>query len=170
MGVQNANLPSTSKSLPLKSPKMDTTMIEMTLKRSWYTNKSTMGIISIGGEHWFTLEDPVRQIKVATKTAIPAGRYRVIPHVSYTAKEIRPMLLNVPNYMGVFLHIGNNPENTDGCILPGKNKGDNYVFDSGKAYNEVCAHLCDAWTDLKETWITIIDIEGHPWFDEVPNG
>jgi hypothetical protein len=125
-----------------------------------------MGIISIGGVNWFCLEDPVRKVKVSKKTAIPAGKYRVVPHVSYTVKEIRPMLLEVPNYWGVFIHIGNNPEQTDGCLLPGKNKGDNYVFESGKAYNEICAYLCDAWTDLKETWITIQDADNHPFFDE----
>lgn len=141
--------------------------LELNLSRYWYTDKSTMGIISIGGVNWFVLEDPVRKVKVPKMTAIPAGRYRVVPHVSYTVKEIRPMLLDVPNYFGVFIHIGNNPEATEGCILPGKNKGENYVFDSGKAYNEICAHLCDAWTDKKETWITVKNTDNHPWFEVI---
>ena len=125
-----------------------------------------MGVLSVSGWNWFTLEDSVRMKKIDKITAIPAGHYKVIPQVSYTIKEIRPMLINVPNYYGVFLHIGNRPEETDGCILPGKNKGDNIVFDSGKAYREVCGILCAAWIEFKETWITVIDQEGHLWFDE----
>lgn len=142
-------------------------ILELTLKRNWYTKKSTMGVLSIGGFNCFTLEDPVRKVKVDKLTAIPAGRFQVVPHVSFTAKEIRPMLLGVPNYRGVFIHVGNAPEHTDGCILPGKNKGDDIVFDSGKAYNEVCAQLCEAWTHKIETWITIIDADGHVWFDDL---
>lgn len=136
---------------------------ELLLSREWYTPKSTVGVLSCEGKNWFTLEDTVRQIKIPKVTAIPAGRYRVVAGVFSSVKQIRPLLLNVPNFQGVFIHVGNKPEDTEGCILPGKNKSEDSIFESGNAYVEIARLLCDAWNANQETWITVKDKEGHPW-------
>lgn len=141
--------------------------LEIALDRSVYSPQSTIGIITIGDRHWYSLEDATRKVKIPGVTAIPAGRYQVVPFVFSSVHQIRPMLLDVPNYVGIFIHVGNRHEDTKGCILPGRNYGHNYVFESNAAYGEICTYLCNAWANKREAWITISDKEGHAWADEM---
>jgi hypothetical protein len=144
-----------------------TETLELIVNRDFYTPKNTIGILSIGNSRWYTLEDAVRKIKILKETAIPSGRYRIIPYVYSSLSQIRPMFLNVPNYEGIFMHPGNTEADTAGCLLVGKNQSMGVLMESRKAYSEICVHLCNAWTNKKEVWITIIDKENHPWFDPV---
>ena len=61
-----------------------------------------------------------REEKIAGKTAIPTGRYRVVMSYSKTYKRRMPYLLNVPHFTGIMIHTGNSPDDTRGCILVGK--------------------------------------------------
>jgi len=94
------------------------------------TEKSTIGLLQIDGKlEAFTLEDPVREEKIPEVTAIPKGTYEVklreeggmIRRYQRKFGEIEhPGMLwlqEVPGFEWVYLHIGNNPKNTDGCIL-----------------------------------------------------
>lgn len=88
----------------------------------------TPGILYVDGKQvCWTLEDPVREVpgrpvsewKVQDKTAIPAGRYRVLVTMSPRFKKRLPLLLDVPGFSGVRIHSGNTTEHTEGCILVG---------------------------------------------------
>ena len=76
----------------------------------------------------FIMEDPIRDKKISTITGIPAGTYGIVYQESptkltqkYRAKyswfNKHLMLKDVPGYQSVYIHIGNYPRNTDGCLL-----------------------------------------------------
>jgi hypothetical protein len=107
--------------------------MKLTLKRNFKGPDYTIGKLYIDG-HYFcdTLEDTVRPTgkKVAGKTAIPAGDYKVIKSYSPRFKKVLPEILNVPNFTGVRIHAGNTAKDTDGCVLLGLNKTKGAVLDS----------------------------------------
>ena len=118
--------------------------MELTLKRIARREKYTIGRLYIDGKYFCdTIEDkdrglsqklPVavnKNLKRRGVTAIPVGRYRVTLDVASpkfskkTAYQFcggrLPRLVNVPAFDGVLIHIGNTANDTEGCILVGKN-------------------------------------------------
>lgn len=85
------------------------------------------------------LEDLLK-IKVKGKTAIPTGTYKITLDVvsqKFSKKNVYkfckgklPRLIDVLGYSGVLMHIGNKPEDTDGCLLVGENKVKGQVINS----------------------------------------
>jgi len=78
----------------------------------------------------FTCEDESRPVKVKGETRIPAGRYEIKlraaggMHPKYASKFPglhRGMLhlQDVPGFEWVYIHIGNDDDDTAGCILVG---------------------------------------------------
>ena len=106
----------------------------LTLKRIYCKGTFTLGALQIQTESnkdfltnkYFcdTLEphaiDWRKEEKVAGKTAIPTGRYRVMMSYSKTYKRRMPFLQNVPHFTGIMIHTGNSVDDTRGCILVGK--------------------------------------------------
>lgn len=104
--------------------------MELLLDRYYSDSKVTNGNLSIDGIfECFTVEDTVRvdpnpdtpenEAKVKGQTAIPAGRYRVIITYSTRFKRLLPLLLNVPGFIGIRFHPGNDENSTEGCIVVG---------------------------------------------------
>ena len=127
--------------------------MELTLKRIARKEKYTIGRLYIDGKYFCdTIEDkdrglsqdfPITVNKTKKKygvTAIPVGRYRVTLDVvspkfsKKTAYQFcggrLPRLVNVPAFDGVLIHIGNTANDTDGCILVGKNTQVGKVLES----------------------------------------
>ena len=116
--------------------------MELQIKRTDFSEESTIGELSVNGVfECYTLEDKVRPVKIAGKTAIPSGRYEVIMNFSQRFQKQLPLLLNVPNYEGVRIHSGNTAANTEGCILVGETKTDNFVGESRWAFNRLFEKL-----------------------------
>lgn len=108
----------------------------LTVERSTFTDTCTLGELCIDGEFFcHTLEDTCRRNKIPGKTAIPAGRYEIVDSYSPKFGRNMPHLLNVPGFEGIRIHVGNRPEDTEGCILVGMKKGDGEIFDSRKAFD-----------------------------------
>lgn len=136
--------------------------MEISVKRLWPKNDYTVGRMWLDGIFFSnTLEDPVREIaadgtgKVYGKTAIPAGRYKVVYWYSPKFKRRMPRLLDVPHFDGILIHAGNTAENTLGCILVGLNtkKG---MLTSSRHYSDTLNHRCELCDIRKEEiWITI---------------
>lgn len=149
--------------------------MELHLKRIAKRETYTIGRLSIDGVRFCdTLEDtdrglrqdlPVSVLKAKKKkgvTAIPTGRYRVTLAVQSPKYKDRqqyafcngcvPRLLNVPAYEGVLIHIGNTPQDTEGCILVGENKVVGKVINSTNTFYRLYERLRNA-TDL--IYITI---------------
>lgn len=84
----------------------------------------------------YTLEDEYRESKVKGETRIPEGRYEVISNKAETPLTVKYrkryswftfhlMLKDVPGFQGIYIHIGNKGEDTDGCILVGDTVNNN---------------------------------------------
>jgi len=145
--------------------------IDFTLDRVAKKAKYTIGKLYDMG-HYFcdTLEDPVRLLvdnnkdgdfddlgegKIKAQTAIPAGTYRVIMTMSNRFKKVMPLLVDVKGFEGIRMHSGNTPEDTEGCILSGKNKIVGELVDSriwtAALYAKIEQYIADGY----EVYITI---------------
>jgi hypothetical protein len=112
--------------------------MELRVRRFEFSDESTIGELAVDGQfECYTLEDKVRPTKVAGKTAIPAGRYEVVINFSQRFQKPLPFLLNVPNFEGIRIHPGNVSANTEGCILVGDTKSENFIGDSRVAFNRL---------------------------------
>lgn len=131
--------------------------MELKLIRETYTEDSTIGKLYVNDLfHCFTLEDKVRDVKIKNVTAIPAGRYKVVVDFSNRFQQLMPLLLNVPNYLGVRIHTGNYSKDTEGCILVGSTKAVNFIGNSKKAYAKLLSTITKA-LKTEQVFITIIN-------------
>ena len=136
--------------------------MEIEVQRKWPKDGYTIGRMYLDGLFFSnTLEDTVRDLKsdgsgkVYGKTAIPAGRYKVVYGWSEKFKRRMPRLLDVPYFSGILIHSGNTAEQTDGCILVGLNTEKGKVT-SSRYYSDMLNkrfELCDRRKE--EIWITI---------------
>lgn len=135
--------------------------MEIVLNRKWKKPNYTIGTLYIDGKYFCeTLEDTdrglkdsmsVEEIKAIKKlhiTAIPTGTYKVTLNVTSPRFSSRkfykevcggkvPRLLNVKGFDGILIHSGNKAEDTDGCILVGRNKVVGQVIDSQATFKEL---------------------------------
>ena len=132
-----------------------------------------------GGFLCWTLEDEdrgltqdmpaekIKALKVYGKTAIPTGRYRVELRVSPKYKDrpwakpfggLIPYIIDVPGFDAVAIHVGNTPDETDGCPLVGMVRGNKRgrLYDSTAAFRDLMQYyLLPAHERHQEMWVTI---------------
>ena len=122
--------------------------MELYLKRRYFGTQYTIGSLYIDGRYFCdTLEDTVRSLpvtcpdtlcgrtcrcpeKVYTRTAVPSGTYKITMEHSPRFKRVLPLLHNVPHFLGILIHSGNDEGDSAGCILVGKNKVKGKVLES----------------------------------------
>ena len=130
--------------------------MELLVKRKWFYDDCIIGELSIDGSfECFTLEDIEREIKIAGKTAIPKGIYRVIIDWSQKYQKYMPHILDVPNFQGIRIHSGNTSADTEGCILVGQARQDNMILKSRAAYVTLFSKLYNAHSKGEEITIEI---------------
>ena len=117
-------------------------MLHLTLPRIDKNEVRTIGKLFIDGEYFcYTLEDAVRDKKIAGVTAIPAGTYRCIVNMSNRFQKLMPLLLEVPGFEGVRIHSGNKAADTAGCILVGYEWQGDRIYKSGLAFYDLMKRL-----------------------------
>lgn len=120
--------------------------MELKVIRTTFTEHSTIGELHIdGGFFCYTLEDKDRgliktqplteiaQKKLFGKTAIPLGKYDLALTYSNRFQKYMPQVLNVPGFDGIRIHSGNKAEDTEGCLLVGLDRGENFIGKSREA-------------------------------------
>lgn len=151
--------------------------MELTLKRLIDSHDDTSGIIYINGKAFcFTLEDTFRHKKEYGLTRIPAGRYKILLRKGSPMAEryLRNhdtdgmlWLQDVPGFTYIYIHIGNNDEDSEGCILVGtqlqfsilqtENRLEQRVIDSRSLYIALHKMLAPKFIAGEDVYITIID-------------
>ena len=103
--------------------------MNLELKRFSSQSDSTLGLLFVDGEfECFVLEDESRDVKVKGETRIPCGSYDIKKRkvLSGLTKKYRAKfdwfdyhfeIQDVKNFNYVYLHIGNDTSNSDGCLL-----------------------------------------------------
>ena len=113
------------------------------------TKKSTTSFLTIDGEYFcYALEDPPQKQKVVGLTRIPDGFYEIelrdeispltqkyMSRYSYFTRHLQ--LKDVPNFKHVYLHIGNKPEDSEGCILVGRTSAPDFVGNSAATFERL---------------------------------
>lgn len=119
-----------------------TDTLYLLLRREVFSERSTIGTLSGGGFVCDTLEDKDRKLeefpnnKQFGKTAIPRGRYKVVLDWSPRFQIMLPHVLDVPGFEGVRIHPGNSAEDTDGCILVGSGRGEDFIRNSRATFEK----------------------------------
>ena len=120
----------------------------------------------------YTLEDEARTEKKWGETRIPAGTYKLTLrseggfHTRYLAKfgaEFHKGMIyvnEVPNFQYILWHIGNDDDDTAGCLLVGKTSQDNFIGNSTTAYKEIYPPIRDAILSGEEVSVNYIDYDG----------
>lgn len=146
--------------------------MELLLKRVARKAGYTIGNLYINGTYFCdTVEDRDRlffgEKKVMHKTAIPCGRYEITQNVvspKYGSKKpykevckgYVPRLLDVPQFDGVLIHVGNSAEDSSGCILVGRNKIKGMVLNSSSTWTALMQkYLLPAKAKKEKVFITI---------------
>jgi len=140
---------------PLHQPSL-----EIEIRREIYTGKSTTGRLFVNGQfECYTLEDCARSagIKVSGATCIPAGIYALGINHSSRFQRLMPQLLEVPGFEGVRIHSGNTDADTEGCILLGTTRRENFVGGSRAAFRKLFVKLQAAKASGCEIRIAVKD-------------
>lgn len=110
-------------------------VIDLDLQRISPTQDDTIGEFRDENNIFYchTMEDEYREVKVPKETRIPAGRYRLRIRKEFTGltmkyrqdERLKPWftfhieITGVPGFKGIYIHIGNHDDHTDGCVLLG---------------------------------------------------
>ena len=164
--------------------------MEIVLKRRFKGLKYTIGSLFINDEYFCdTIEDidryldssmsleDIKNIKVYGETAIPYGTYKIDMNTISPKFKDRiwakpyggklPRLLNVKGFDGVLIHVGNNEQDTLGCLIVGENKlkgkviNSTITFDTTKknlfniTFNNLMDRLLESHIAGEEIHITI---------------
>ena len=121
----------------------------------------------------FTLEDQFQPVKVSGETRIPAGRYEVTlrttggKHSKYGARspDMHGGMLwvrNVPGFEYILIHVGNDDDDTEGCLLVGDTSvqnvtGRGMIGGSGNAYERIYPLIADRLAAGEKVFITYTD-------------
>ena len=146
--------------------------MELILTRIAKRRAYTIGRLSIVDTYFCdTLEPPVLEMKTSVSEedvlrspkkaevlkpfAIPEGRYAVVITWSPKFKMWLPVLLGVPMFEGIRIHMGNTVKDTQGCILVGRNQRVGEVLESRKWLYELKQKIVEAKARDEAVWLTI---------------
>lgn len=129
--------------------------MKLKLVRFLFTDKSATGRLFVDDKkECVTLEDKDRHLelhpedKVQNQTAIPRGTYKIGWRYSPHFREKMPHLLDVPGFRYVYIHWGNEVDDTDGCVLVGTDYAEDWVSNSRSAYAKLRNKLAAATGDI----------------------
>ena len=157
--------------------------MRVTLQRFSGGDDSTLGMIFVDCQfQCYTIEDEFRTVKVWGETRIPFGEYEIKFRTEggfndkYSKKDWgiadfhKGMLqiTEVPGFDYILIHIGNDDDDTAGCLCVGNTANNNrhkagFIGDSTSAYKDLYPILRDALLAGEQVFISVQD-EGQMYF------
>ncbi len=138
-------------------------------------SKTTLGVILIDNKfQCYTIEDRYRKEKIKHETRIPKGTYEIKLREfgghyeryvnKYNGHKGMLWLQDVPEFTDILIHIGNDQEDTSGCILTGSTANNNskykgQVTASTEAYLDMYFKVLEAFESGEDVSITIQDLD-----------
>ena len=123
--------------------------MRLTLGRFDFRENSTIGHLYINKGYFCDIcedkdrgldskmpKEQLEKMKIKGVTAIPYGTYEIVITWSPRFKRMLPLLKEVPVYEGVRIHTGNKHQDTDGCLLTGKDTKQGTVSNSRYWFNK----------------------------------
>lgn len=124
--------------------------MRLILKRESNDGTAISGSLAIDGVfECFTLE------RVAV--AIPAGSYPIELTFSPHFGRVLPLLDSVPGRSAIRIHSGNTPPDSEGCILVGSSRANDFVGDSRKAEAQLTSKIGAAIARKEQVTVDVTD-------------
>ena len=137
-------------------------------------SKTTIGAFYMNGQfQCYTIEDTRNFIKIPGDTRIPSGIYvvklrtegSIHPRYKTRFPDMHAGMLwvvGVPGFQWIYIHIGNDEDDTEGCILVGDTPNNNvissgHVSQSKSAYKRIYPVIADAIQSGEPVTISIKD-------------
>lgn len=139
--------------------------MKIIVTRYWYTQESTCGIMRVYTDatiqmplgsptliatalrdafECYTLEPPLKMNdKQAKPYCIPAATYQATKYMSPHFNMQVISILNVPDFTNVEVHPGNDPGDTDGCIVVGSTHSLDFVSSSKTTFATLMSFIPD---------------------------
>ena len=113
--------------------------MHLVVTRQWFTELSTGSEVAIDGDFFcYGLEPPNRSYKPC---CIPPDTYQLELLPSHRFQMLTPHVMDVAGFEGVELHPGNYPTDTEGCLLVGLTREEDFVGESRDAFMELMEKL-----------------------------
>lgn len=135
--------------------------MNLLLTRFKATDNSTIGTLAVDGVfECYTLEDALRWPgqKIPDRTAIDPGVYNVVVDFSDRFQREMPHVMDVPNFTGIRIHPGNTDADTSGCVLVGKEYGEDRVNESRAAFDPLFGKIRGALAKGESVTLTITEV------------
>ena len=136
--------------------------MKLVLKRITFTENETVGKLFVDSVYFCdTLEDCDRKIedggeKIAGKTAIPRGTYKVTIDWSNRFQKNMIKVCDVPKFEGVRIHGGVDHTHTEGCPLVGKIATGNTLQNSRITTDKLFKLIQDALANKATVTLTVV--------------
>lgn len=127
--------------------------MDLVLQRKPSDTRATLGqLFADGAFLCYTLE-PSEYLDAYP--AIPAGKYRVVINYSNRFKRRLPLILDVPGRLGIRVHPGNVPDDTEGCILLGTSSLADELGNSRIACDMLQSRIARPLARGEDVWLTV---------------